>query len=339
MKAQFKNFVGIDISKATLDVAMIVDGQVVFCEMIKNTATAIKRSVTQLQKSYNIDFNNTVFCMEYTGIYGSRLIKYLNSEKAVLWLESGTHIKKSLGLTRGKSDKLDSKRIADFAFTHVHKIKKYTPAREVIDQLKILTGERRRYLKCKTQVSCAIKEQRQFLDKKLLKESSKRSDSLIEEFDLQIKTIEKQILQIIKEDEELKRLYKILTSVDGIGFVSALELLISTEEFMKINDPKKYACYSGVVPFEHSSGTSVHGKSRVSHMANKRAKTALHMSALSAIKMTGDLRVYYLRKVEEGKNKMSVINAVRNKIIHRVFACVRENKLFEKNYQYCLVNP
>ena len=93
------------------------------------------------------------------------------------------------------------------------------------------------------------------------------------------------------------------------------------------------------MPFEHSSGTSVRGKARVSHMANKKVKTTLHMAALSAIKMEGDIRDYYLRKVEEGKHKMSVINAVRNKIVKRVFACVRENRMFEKKYNYCLVNP
>jgi hypothetical protein len=48
---------------------------------------------------------------------------------------------------------------------------------------------------------------------------------------------------------------------------------------------------------------------------------------MSAISSKGELRDYYLRKVEEGKNKMAIINAVRNKISHSLFACVRENRI------------
>ena len=74
-------------------------------------------------------------------------------------------------------------------------------------------------------------------------------------------------------------------------------------------------------------------------MANKKVKTILHMAAISAIQVKGDLMDYYNRKIKEGKHKMSVINAVRNKIIQRVFACVKQDRLFEKNYNFSLFNP
>ena len=135
------------------------------------------------------------------------------------------------------------------------------------------------------------------------------------------------------------RIYKIVTSVDGVGMVTALNLITTTNEFLSINEAKKYACYSGIAPFEHSSGISIRGRTRVSHMANKKVKTMLHMAALAAIQMKGDIKEFYNRKVNEGKNKMCVINAVRNKIIQRVFACVKQDRLFEKNYHFCLVNP
>jgi transposase len=339
MKREFKNFIGIDISKDTLDMALVVEGKVIFHQQVNNTGKAVNSFMGSLKKSYNVSFQDTVFCMEFTGIYGYRAIDYLVNKKASIWLESGTHMKRSMGMVRGKNDALDSKRIADFAFTHVHQVKMYTPAREVVKQLKVLMGERTRYMKCKKQIACAIKEQKQFLDTSILKESGKRSTLLIKQLDRQIKNTEDQVKAIIARDKELTKLYALVTSVDGVGPVTAMELIITSEEFLKISDPKKYACYGGVVPFEHSSGTSVRGKARVSHMANKKVKTTLHMAALSAIKMEGDIRDYYLRKIEEGKHKMSVINAVRNKIVKRVFACVKENRMFEKKYNYCLVNP
>ena len=84
------------------------------------------------------------------------------------------------------------------------------------------------------------------------------------------------------------------------------------------------------------AGSSVHLRSRVSHLANKCTKTLLHMAALSAIRMAGDLKTYYERKVAEGKNKMSVMSSMRNKLILRVFACVRNNKVYQKNYVHAL---
>ena len=79
-----------------------------------------------------------------------------------------------------------------------------------------------------------------------------------------------------------------------------------------INDPKKVACYAGVAPFEYRSGTSVRGKTRVSHQARKRLKLLIHMGTMSAIQVKGDLQDYYLRKLGKGKYTMLVLNTVRN---------------------------
>jgi transposase len=83
------------------------------------------------------------------------------------------------------------------------------------------------------------------------------------------------------------------------------------------------------VPFEHTSGKSVRSKPKVHYMANKKLKKQLHMCAMSAINFDPEIKEYYNRKVAEGKNKMLVINNVRNKLVHRVCACVRDNRTFE----------
>jgi len=86
-----------------------------------------------------------------------------------------------------------------------------------------------------------------------------------------------------------------------------------------------------VVPFANQSGTSLKGKHRVSHYADKAIKTVLHMAAMSAIRLNNDLRTFYLRKVAEGKNKMSILNAVRNKIVHRIFAVIKNERLYQSH--------
>jgi len=120
--------------------------------------------------------------------------------------------------------------------------------------------------------------------------------------------------------------------MDGIGPATAAEILVATNEIKTITNPKKMACHAGVAPFGYSSGTSVRGKTRVSHQARKRLKSLFHLGAMSVIQVKGDLQDYYQRKLKEGKNKMLVLNAVRNKLIHRVYAVIKRGEKYNKNY-------
>ena len=142
--------------------------------------------------------------------------------------------------------------------------------------------------------------------------------------------IEAKIIDIVNEDDNLKQLFRLITSVVGIGFVTAINLLIYTKGFTVLNETRKLACYCGVAPFEYSSGTSVRGKTKVHFMANRKLKCNLHMASLSAIKLDTDLKKYYERKVAEGKNKMSVLNAVRNKLLARIIAVVNNKREYVK---------
>lgn len=334
---QINNFIGIDVSKNTLDISVVNnEGKVIYYQCIGNSSKEIKVVFSDFMKLNKTNYEESVFCMEFTGIYNLPLIKWLQKQKAKIWMESGSQIKKSLGLVRGKNDKIDSQRIAMYSFTNRHKIKLWQAPREIINQLSTLLTQRSRFLKAKKQLTVPVEEQRQYLDKQMAKLINENNSKPVAALLKSIESIEKQLLELIKTDEHLKKIYAIATSVNGVGMITAIHMIITTNEFLSITDAKKYACYSGVAPFEHTSGISIKGKSRVSHMANKKVKTVLHLSALAAIKTEGDIKDYYNRKVQEGKNKMSVLNAVRNKIIHRIFACVKGNRMFEKNYQHSL---
>jgi len=274
--------------------------------------------------------------MEYTGMYNLPMVKWLHSQNGKIWLESGVHIRKTLGLVRGKNDSVDSLRIAMYAYTNRQKVKLWKAPRKVIERIAALLSQRARMVKAKKQLSTANLEQRKFLDKGIMMNLNKYTNKTVVVIQKQIDAIEKEISGLISEDEKLNHMYQLITSVNGIGFVTASYILVTTNEFINISDPKKYACYSGVVPFEHTSGTSIRGKNRVSQMANKKIKTLLHMAALTAIQMKGEIQDYYLRKVKEGKNKMSILNAIRNKLVLRIFACITQNRVYENNYCYKL---
>jgi transposase len=334
---QIKQFIGIDVSKDTLDLSVVVNGKALSHYCIGNNAKEIKSTVNKIIKAVGGSFDDTIFCMEHTGLYNRPVVKWLHKTQGKMWLESGVHIRRTLGLVRGKNDKIDSARIAMFAYTNRHQIKLWAPPRKVIEQIAALLSQRSRLVKAKKQLSTANKEQKKFLDKDIMHSLNKYTNRATAVIDKQTEAIEYEILCLIKEDDKLNRMYQIITSINGIGFVTASYILVTTNEFININDPKKYACYSGVVPFEHTSGTSVRGRNRVSHVANKSIKTLLHLAALSTVKVPGEIQDYYNRKVAEGKNKMSVLNAIRNKLILRVFACINQNREYEKNYSYKFV--
>jgi transposase len=332
----FTHFIGTDVSKDQLDIAVYQGKELLFHEQISNESKAIKKFLKELEKKEDFSLFTALFCMEFTGIYNNHFVYELVKKKANIWLEPASNIKKSMGMVRGKNDKLDAIRIGKYAAKNSDEVRLWKPRREVISKLHHFTTLRRRLLTVKNVLSTPLKEMGLYVDKSVSTKCTNFSKRTLNSIEADIKKVEKEIDQLIKDDPELARQMELITSVNGVGKQTAIGMIVTTNEFKDIRDPKKYACYSGVAPFPFESGM-FKGKAKVSHMANKRMKTVLHMAALSAIKYNNDLCRYYERKVNEGKNKMSVINAVRNKLIHRIYACVMQNRKYENSYATTLV--
>ena len=329
---EFTYFVGCDVSKNELDFAVMRGKEFLFHKEIVNEPGAIKGFFVELKKLPEFDLTNVVFCMEHTGIYNNHLLAYLHKKKANCCLEAATQIRNSLGNIRGKNDKVDAIRIAEYAYKNREELRLWYPKREVIQKLAYLAATRTRLLEAQKQLKAPLKESNSFVCKSIANQSQKICQRTLNSLKVDLEKVEKAIDELIESDTELKRLFGIITSVIGVGTVTATQIIITTNEFKDIKDSKKFACYSGVAPFTKESGI-FKGKARVSHMANKKIKTLLHMSALVAIAYNPDMKTYYERKVnEEKKNKMLVINAVRNKLILRIFTCVNQNRKYEKNY-------
>lgn len=331
---EFKFFIGIDVAKNWLDFSVLEQSKQLFYVRVDNSHSGILSIINKL-KEHKIELKSCVFCMEHTGIYKNHLLDFLIKKKIAVWVETSIRIKQSLGMQRGKNDKIDSYRIALYAFRNRDSITLWQPPREEIKKLQYLITIRARLVSIIHQLKTPIKEAKGYVDAGLIKLETKACKSSIDAVEKDLLSIEKQIKEHIKLDPHLNNLFTIITSIDGVGPVVATNIIATTNEFKNFADAKKYACYAGVAPFEHSSGSSIRGRTRVSHMANKSIKKLIHMAALSAIQMKGELRDYYLRKVEEGKNKMAVINAVRNKLLLRIFTLVRQNRKYEKIY----INP
>lgn len=329
---EFTYFIGIDVSKNELDFAVMNGKNLLFHREISNNPQSIRAFLKELTKMPGFTLQATVFCMEHTGIYNNHLLACLHKSKANICMEAASQIKSSLGNIRGKNDKVDSIRIAEYAYKCREEIRLWQPKREVVQRLSHLASTRSRMLEAQTALGTTLREKQGFVQKAIVKENMKMCQKTLKAIEDDLEKIENAIKNIVEADPELKRLFGLVTSVTGIGVVTATQIIITTNEFKDIKDPKKFACYSGVAPFMRESG-QYKGKAKVSHMANKKVKKLLHMSAISAIQYSTDLKKFYERKVvEEKKNKMSVINAVRNKLILRIFACVIQNRKYDKTY-------
>lgn len=328
--SKFKHFLGIDVSKEYFDAVVILDSnkQTKVHNQFDNNYKGLV-ALRKWLKSQGATCTDTLVCLENTGMYGKLIIKYLISFKFNLWVEMSYRIIRSMGIQRGKNDKIDAERIAIYAMKNIDEACIYKAPRKDIDKLRALLSLRDKLTRIKNALSVTIKELKSF-DLETAKLSEKFQKSSLKSVNLDLQKIEKELDKIINQDPNLSHLYALTTSVIGVGKITATSLICFTNEFSMYTTARQLACYAGVVPFEHCSGKSVRSKPKVHHMANKKLKTLLTMCAMSSITSDPELKEYYDKKVAEGKNKWLVMNNVKNKLVHRICACIRDNRVFEK---------
>lgn len=319
-----KIFIGIDVSSSHLDV-FVHDDQIKQSHVVDNTSKAVARFFKQF------DPEITYVAMENTGRYNWPVYEALASFPGHVYVISPLHLKKSMGLVRGKNDKIDAMRITSFIEKNYTTIPQWKPLPDAIKKIKILLSERNLRIAQKKQIDQQTASYALLKSTGLDKSLKKLNQQLIKNLQSQIDILEREIQSIIQADKTLAQQAQLVGSIPGVGKVLTWMLLSATEGFQKITEPRKFACYCGVVPFEHQSGTSIRGRTRVSMFADKKLKSVLHMAAMRAVRLKNDLQIYYQRKVKEGKNKMSVLNAIRNKIIHRVFAVIKQQIPYQLN--------
>ena len=320
---QYPHVVGIDISKMSIDVAVIDTNSLkTNSALFSNDSEGFHKMKKWIKQHGNDCGEDILFCMEHTGIYTRNIVKYLLKRGCKVWLESSLHIKRSMGLVRGKSDKIDAERIAKFAFDHQRDAKLVKLSHPTLNRLKDLMKTRVRLQKSLISQNVAISELTK-VDKKAGGEIERMSRDAVSGLKKSLAKVEAKMEELVSIDKELRALYELVTSVKSVGKVLAVDLIVYTEGFTRMLDNRKLACYCGVAPFEYRSGTSVYASPGTSSFANKQLKHHLHMCAMNAVKCHKELRDYYMRKTENGKSKMSALNAVRNKLLHRVVAVVK----------------
>ncbi|HUH19354.1 IS110 family transposase [Albibacterium sp.] len=313
-----KTFVGIDVSKSTFDAFIHGTDHHKQFPNLERGFESLCKWIGLLQPGTELKDVHVSF--EHTGLYSLPLAIYLEGRQIAFSMINALQIKRSSGLVRGKNDKIDAKRIAEYAYLHREKMPlTKMPSRQMI-QLQPLLALRDRLVRQRAGMEATRHEQARFLSKTHAMDMSDIYDHVIDTLKEQIQRVDAAMKLIIELDPELKLTFDLITGIKGVGKTVAIYLIVYTHNFTRFATWRKFACYAGVAPFENQSGTTYLGKTKVSSLANKQIKKMLHLAALSASRTDAELHAYFVKRVQGGKSKMATLNIIRNKILSRVFA-------------------
>jgi transposase len=313
--------VGVDVSKKTLDIFIKPSGTSM---VISNDLKGFKQWWAEMKKLLTPQ-TKVMVVMEHTGLYSLQLENFLGKSGVDYCKIPALEIKRSLGMTRGKNDKIDAERIATYGWLRRDILTADPLMEQCIIELKHLLSLRLKLVRDRAGYITRIREMKATGNLVGLEQQQRIIAFLSQE----IKITDEVITAHIAKHPELQKTAELLRSIKGVGPVIAASMISNTGNFKRFSNARKFNCYAGIAPFNYQSGTSIKGRSRVSHLANKDAKTLLNLAATCAIRCDEELKTYYQRKVGEGKNKMSCINAVRAKLVARMFAVVKRQTPYQ----------
>jgi len=317
-------FIGIDISKDSLDAAVCTDPSKKIDQVVKvdNTIKGISRLIDRC-KRYK---QKLWFCFEHTGNYGLLLMCQLQAEALDYSVVPALEIKQSQGLVRGKNDTVDACRIAEYAAAHAHKLVPFQMPGESLLKIKSLLTYRSQLVRTSRQFQNSKKSHKithQAIDIRFIVEDIEQQ---LDQLKDKIHKVEEQIMELIYEDPLLKSNFNKAITVKGIGPIITAYMIVCTNNFTCFDNPRKFNCYAGLAPFEHTSGTSIRGKTKTSRLRNKTMKMLLFNGANVAANYDQTLKKYYKRKLAEGKPHQLIMNNIACKLVYRIFAVVNREE-------------
>ena len=278
-------------------------------------------------RTFKINIKEVVIAMEHTGVYSNAFAEWCFKKGVTFVILHPMDVKNSCTRGRKKTDMVDAQYIADYVYTMREKLEPSTPEAPVIKKLRQLRNERQLTVHTRT---AYLNQMKTVTNTDTLQRMKKLTAILTE----QIKAIEAAIKKEIESDSAIKKTYELLTSIPGIGLVNAVTTIISTGNFTRFQTARQYAKFSCVSPLSNQSGTSVHSGNHISRAGHNEIKSLLTDGARSAITHDPQLRAYYERKRVQGKSHGCVMNAVKFKLICRMFAVVKRQSAYVNTEAY-----
>jgi transposase len=310
--------VGVDVSKAKLDVALPRPGGKFRDKVLANNRKGFAEMVAWLAKH---GVTSAHICMEATGAYWEELAEFLSDAGFQVSVVNPAHIKsfgESLG-ARSKTDKADARVIARFCAERRPAL--WQAPSPAVRQLRALVRRRDALIELRTQE----------LNRKEVASQPQvllSIEQVLAHLNAQIKEIEKQIDKHIDSDPTLKEQSKLLQTIPGVGDVSTGMLLSHYGGESRFASPKQAVAFAGLDVRYRESGTSVHGKPRMSKKGDSRLRATLYMPAVVVMTKTPWGKAFAKRLTEAGKPKMLIIGALMRKMVEIAYAILKSGKPF-----------
>ncbi len=327
--------IGIDFSKKTFDATIMRRDDDDFIELgyskFDNDTKGFKAFEKWVRKTLRgmpeaKDKASWLFCGEHTGMCSIALCDYLASRGCFMWLESALRIHHTRGLVRGKDDKVDSRRIAEYALRqYSSKVRAYELDSKELRQLKSLQAAHTILVADKVAKTNQLKSGT--LD--ACPEARRQIEHQLDSIKKSLARIDGQIQALLKAKEEFARNAEIMGSFKGVGMLTISYLIIKTRNFKDMLDPRELGCYLGVVPHRVQSGVSIDKAPRTSHYRDAQGNSLLTNCVTSAIMHNNPIiRPYYDRLVARGVHPNKAKNNCKYKIINVLLAMIRNNVTF-----------
>lgn len=332
----YQLFIGIDTAKDKYDFHYL-DSQANDYSHgeIANSPIDLQKWLEELLTAHKLSPDSILICIEHSGIYSLNMACLAHKLGFHVWLEDALHLSRSFGRTRGKTDAIDAARIAKYAQRNWQDVRLFQPMPQTIAKIKSLVGQRKRMIKAKNMLLVPVNEEQEFMPG-LNQQIHATTLDLVRQAKQAIKALDEQIEILINSDQQLREKKKLATSVPGFKKVNFRNLVIVTEGFTRLHNTRTLACQIGIAPFPRQSGKCLNKKPTIGKMGTKAFKVSLTCAVQSIINSNNHFGRYYQRKIAEGKEHLVVVNALRNKIIHTVMACINNNTMYEDNYSHNL---
>ena len=309
------SYVGVDVSKATLDAFVEVDGKAVH-HKFANIESGFKNLLYWL-RGHGI--KDPHICMEATGPYWEKLAAYMFGRGFLVSVVNPSCVKRfaQSELKRAKTDKVDAGVI--FRFARAMKPGSWAPPPAEIQLLQALSRR----------LHALVKMRRQELNRLEAEEEKpvKRSISvLIKAIETEMEKVRKKIKELLVEHEHLRKKSELLLSIPGIGTETVHLLLAEIPNLDMFSDVKQLVAFAGLAPREYRSGTSIRGRSALAKTGNSRLRRGLYMCALVAMKWNPTIAAFCDRLSTRGKPPMKILGAAMRKLLHIVYGVLKSGK-------------
>lgn len=310
---------GIDISKLKFDATLLLEGKKEKHKTFSNDQKGFEEMASWLQ---SLGAKEVHACLEATGSYGEKLSFFLHHQGFNVSVVNPARIKayaRSEGV-RAKTDKVDSGVIARFCKAQSPSL--WTPPSLENQQLKDLYRCLQSLIEDRTRISNRTEN----LEK--TRGSHDVWEKMITFIDKEIKEVEAQIKDLLKDNEELGKKANLLETIPGVSQKTAVAILAELPDVKTFKSAREAAAFSGLTPTVRQSGTSVRGKGSLSKAGNSQLRKALFMPTLVAQKHNPLVKEFCGRLADKGKAKMVVVAAGMRKLLHISFGVLKNEKPF-----------